>query len=87
MRLYAVVILSAAERQIKKLPQNARAKVVELAESLAENPRPTGFKALHGALKGYYRVRTGNYRLIYMIDDNHVIVTIVDVGNRRDIYR
>lgn len=87
MRRYTVVILSAAERQITKLPKNERAKVIALAENLADDPRPTGCKALHGVLKGYHRVRTGNYRLIYVIDDDNVIVTVVGVGDRRYIYK
>lgn len=84
---YTVVILSAAERQIKKLPHLARGKVIALAESLGENPRPRDFKVLRGPLKGYFRVRTGNYRIIYAIDDKNVIITVVSVGDRRDIYR
>jgi len=87
MKRYTVVILSAAERQIKKLPKPARQQVVDLAESLAETPRPRGCEPLHGPLKGYFRVRTGNYRLIYTIDDKNIIVTIISAGDRREIYR
>ncbi|MEJ7622597.1 MAG: type II toxin-antitoxin system RelE/ParE family toxin [Pyrinomonadaceae bacterium] len=84
---YTVVILSAAERQIKKLPAVARRKVIDLAESLSKDPRPKGSKALRGSLNGFFRVRTGNYRIVYAIDDRNVIITVVTVGNRRDIYR
>ena len=87
MTVYTVVILSAAERQIKKLPNFARQKVIALAESLAGNPRPQGFKPLQGPLKGCFRVRSGDYRIIYAIDDKNVIITVVSVGDRRDIYR
>ena len=87
MKRYTVVILSAAERQINKLPNAALKRVVNLAESLAETPRPQGYESLHGPLKGYFRVRTGKYRLIYTIYDKSVIVTVVSALHRREIYR
>lgn len=87
MTLYTVVLLPAAKRQIKKLPSKARRNVIELAESLASDPRPSGAKALHGPLKGFYRVRTGEYRVVYTVDDKNIIVTVVSAGDRRDIYR
>ena len=53
--------------------------------ALAEEPRPTGSKKLRGA-EGLYRIRVGDYRAIYRVEDDRRIVLVIDVGNRKDIY-
>jgi mRNA interferase RelE/StbE len=53
--------------------------------NLAVNPRPFGYKKLKG--EEAYRIRVGDYRIIYEIDDGKIIVTVVSVGNRKDIYK
>ena len=83
MKEYQVDILSAAERQLKKLPHAAKAQA---ADGLARNPRPRECKQLQGPLKGYLRVRSGNVRVIYQVNERSIIVTVVAVGDRRDIY-
>ena len=53
---------------------------------LAENPRPTGYKVLKGDLKGLLRVRTGDFRVIYTIKDDLLLVIILKIGGRRSVY-
>lgn len=81
---YEVQFTKAAERQIKKLPRHGREQVFALAASLAENPRPRGVVKLTN--RTGWRARPGNYRVIYTIEDEHLLVTGIRAGNRRDIY-
>ncbi len=87
MSRYVVDLVPAARRQIKKLSPDAYRQVRPVIRSLAENPRPHGYKQLHGKLKNLCRVDAGNYRIIYEIHDKVLIVVVVKVGDRRDIYR
>jgi len=87
MSRYAVEVLPAARRQVKKLSSDGYRLVRPVIRSLAENPRPNGYKPLHGKLKGLYRIDAGNYRVVYQIKDDLLIVVVVKVANRRDVYR
>ncbi|MEM9216250.1 MAG: type II toxin-antitoxin system RelE/ParE family toxin [Cyanobacteria bacterium P01_F01_bin.150] len=55
--------------------------------SLAQNPRPDGCKKLKGKNKIYFRVRVGNYRIIYTVDDGVLLIVVVAVGHRKEIYK
>jgi mRNA interferase RelE/StbE len=81
---YKIEIIRPAERKIEKFNKQLRAEIVELIYKLAENPRPFGYKKLKN--REAYRVRLGDYRIIYEIQDKVLIITVVDVGHRRDIY-
>jgi mRNA interferase RelE/StbE len=81
---YQIEITNFAERKIKKLEEQLRSEVIGLIYKLAENPRPHGCKKLKG--REAYRVRLGDYRIIYEIRDKVLIVSIVDVGHRKEIY-
>ncbi|WP_284980430.1 type II toxin-antitoxin system RelE/ParE family toxin [Arthrobacter sp. fls2-241-R2A-200] len=83
---YAVQVDQAALRQLRKLDPQARQRVGAAIELLSENPRPPGAKKLVGGDREW-RVRTGDYRVIYEIHDNVLTVLVVSVGNRRDIYK
>jgi mRNA interferase RelE/StbE len=83
---YRVEVAPAAVRQLRKLDPTARRRVQAAIELLAEEPRPSGAKKLAGG-EGEWRVRTGDYRIVYEISDNVLLVLVVAVGNRRDIYR
>ncbi len=82
---YTVFIERYAQKQIIKLDKKAIPVIKEAISGLSDNPRPQG----HIKLKGEeaYRIRVGNYRIIYEINDGKIIVTVVAVGNRKDIYR
>ena len=83
---YAVHIAPAALRQLRKLPPDARRRIQAAVELLAETPRPPGAKKLAGS-SGDWRVRTGDYRIIYEIRDAELIVLVLATGHRRDIYQ
>lgn len=83
---YAVEVLAPAVRQLRKLDPAARRRVQAAIELLADNPRPPGAKKLAGGA-GEWRVRTGDYRIIYEIQDNVLLVLVVAVGHRREVYR
>lgn len=87
MSRYFVELLPAARRQVKKLSPAAYRQVRPAIRALAENPRPHGYKALHGKLKDFYRIDVGNYRIVYEIHDRILIVVVVKVGDRRDVYK
>lgn len=83
---YAVEVTSAAARQIVKLPQSERPKIWQKINALADNPRPPGVEKLSGA-KDAYRIRVGNYRIVYTVDDSVTVVTVTRVAHRREVYR
>ena len=82
---YRVEIAAAAVRQLRKLDRTAQRRVQAAIELLAVEPRPSGAKKLVGG-DGELRVRTGDYRVVYEIHDNVLLILVVAVGHRRDIY-
>lgn len=82
---YAVEVAPAAVRQLRKLDVSARRWVQAAIELLAENPRPPKARKLVGG-GGEWRVRTGGYRIVYEIHDGRLVVLVVAVGHRRDVY-
>ena len=85
MKRYEVVFSKRAAKDIEKLPAKVVEKIIPVIISLEEDPRPSGCKKL----KGYpdlWRIRIGNYRVIYSIDDKIVLVDIREVGDRKNIY-
>ena len=83
---YRVVILKRAAKRLAKLPQKDYQKVKIAIRDLARNPRPQGYLKLKGS-SDKFRIRVGNYRVIYQIIDQELVVTVIDVGHRKDIYR
>ena len=83
---YEVQILPKAVRQIKALSIEVRQDIALTIQSLANEPRPIGVKKLSGE-KDIYRVRLGNYRVLYQIVDKVLVVVVVSVGHRREVYR
>lgn len=83
--LYNLRIAPAAERQIKKLDASTRKRISNRIEELRKAPRPPGVKKLTDS-PVLYRVRDGDYRIIYTIKDRLLLITIIEVGHRRDVY-
>ncbi|MCB0912035.1 MAG: type II toxin-antitoxin system RelE/ParE family toxin [Propionibacteriaceae bacterium] len=81
---YRVEIATAAVRQLRKLDRPAQRRVQAAIELLATEPRPNGARKLVGG-NGELRVRTGDYRIVYEIHDNVLLVLVIAVGHRRDI--
>ena len=86
MEKYKVSIKRSAVKEIETIPQKKeRQRIIRRIGQLAEDPRPPGSKKLSGNDK--YRVRQGSYRIVYSIEDNELIVVVVKVGHRKDVYR
>jgi mRNA interferase RelE/StbE len=82
---YAIQVLPAAVREIRKLPPEAKRRVHAVIELLADSPRPPAAKKLTG--RPEWRVRTGDYRVLYRIEDEVLVVVVVSAGHRREVYR
>lgn len=82
---YRIEVAPAAVRQLRKMDRVAQRRVQAAIELLAGEPRPSGAKKLVGG-DGEWRVRTGDYRIVYEIRDSVLLVLVVAVGHRRDIY-
>ena len=85
MALYRVIVKESVSRDLKKIPRKDARRIVSAIRTLAENPRPPQSKKLSG--QGRYRLRQGNYRILYCIEDDRLIVCVVRVGDRRDVCR
>lgn len=84
---YRVIVSKEALKEIESLGQRAdRSRIMARIRKLADNPRPQGSTKLKGPFERY-RLRQGDYRILYEIRDEILIVTIVHVGHRKDIYR
>jgi len=84
---YSVVITEHAERDIDAIAKRQdRERIRQRIERLADNPRPAGSKKLKGP-HDRHRIRQGDYRILYSIDDAIRVVAIVHVGHRKDVYR
>ena len=82
---YQVTLAHAVDKAVAKLPKNIRRRVDAAILLLASNPRPFG--AIKMAGEEAYRIRVGDYRIIYTIEDQQLLVLVIDVGHRRDVYR
>ncbi len=87
MKKYNVVISKVASRELKSLSKEIIPVLYSKMLSLSENPRPAGCKKLKGYKEDIWRIRIGDYRISYSIDDIICVVDIRHVGNRKDIYR
>jgi mRNA interferase RelE/StbE len=83
---YRIQVAPAAVRQLRKLDPQTRRRVQGAIELLADEPRPPGAKKLAGG-DGEWRVRTGDYRIVYEVQDQVLVVLVVAVGHRREVYR
>lgn len=83
---YSITLSPAAARQLRKLDPQARRRVQAAIELLALDPRPPAATRLVGGA-GEWRVRTGDYRIVYQIHDDALLVLVLGAGHRREIYR
>ncbi|OFY69313.1 MAG: plasmid stabilization protein [Bacteroidetes bacterium RIFCSPLOWO2_12_FULL_37_12] len=85
MPKYTAVLSKKAQKQLDKFSDNIAEPILGAIADLEENPRPHGYKKLKG--RDGYRVGVSDYRIIYDIFDNQLIVDIITLGHRKDIYR
>jgi mRNA interferase RelE/StbE len=83
---YEIVVQPSAARELRKLPREMRKRIGRKIDELASEPRPPDAKVLQGN-EGFLRVRVGDYRIVYTIREKTLIVLIVRIGHRREIYR
>jgi mRNA interferase RelE/StbE len=83
---YALQIKQSAQVSLHAIPKKQRAQIEKKIMALADTPRPPGVKKLHGHLSDYYRIRSGDYRVIYVISDTPPIVIVAIVTDRKDAY-
>jgi len=83
--IYRLEFTPVAQKTLVTLPPHDRTRIDKQLLSLQENPRPLGSKKLAG--KNLYRIRVGNYRVIYRIQDDVLVILVVKIGHRKDIYR
>jgi len=81
-----VTILPSALGQLAELPRHDQKRIKERIDRLAVDPRPPGVKKLQGE-SDLFRIRSGNYRIIYSIADVRLVVLVIRIEHRRDVYR
>lgn len=86
MSSYRVLLRPSALGEIESLPARVRQRIEEKVDALASNPRPPGSRKLEGG-EGWFRVRVGDYRILYVVDDAAKVAIVVKVGHRGDVYR
>jgi mRNA interferase RelE/StbE len=84
---YTVYVAPSAHRSLRKLPDAVQRRIVSAIEALADEPRPHGAKKLAGQTDNLWRIRVGDYRIVYQIQDERLTVLVLRVGHRSDIYR
>lgn len=82
---YSISVTPNARRSLGKLSHESAERIARAIDALASEPRPTGCKKLKGADE-LWRIRVGDYRVIYTINDGKLLVLVVRVGHRRDVY-
>jgi mRNA interferase RelE/StbE len=85
MASYELVFRKSVAKDLRQFPKVDVKRILQRIRSLADEPRPAGCEKLSGQER--YRIRQGVYRIVYEIDDNVLIVLVVKVGHRRDVYR
>ncbi|WP_319585985.1 type II toxin-antitoxin system RelE/ParE family toxin [uncultured Desulfobulbus sp.] len=82
---FEILFKESVYKELKSIPKTDLKKILSKIELLANDPRPTGSQKLTGL--ELYRVRQGQYRIVYSIHDNELLIHIVKVGHRKDVYR
>ena len=83
---YRTEFAPSAEREFRKLPQPVRVELARAIDALSENPRPGGVEKL-AQIKGCYRIRQGDYRVIYVVYEARVVILVVRIGSRGEVYK
>ena len=84
--MYKVIIKKSAIKELENISTTFRLKIIEKIDDLATDPRPQGVRKLENSLNSY-RIRVGNYRVIYTIQDQNLFVEVIKVADRKEAYR
>lgn len=85
--IYKVEFAPRTEKQLKKIPKDIRELILERIAKLERNPRPENIEPLQGAEIGLFRIRQGDYRIVYSIQDQKLLILIVRVVHRKEVYK
>lgn len=85
-RTYAVSFKADAVKELGAIPPKHQQQIVDRIAALALDPRPPGCKPLKGRSRGLFRLRSGEYRIVYQVDDTTPAVTVTKIGTRQDVY-
>ncbi len=85
MESYKILIKKSAAAELAGIPRKDLEKVIRRIRDLEQNPRPFGCRKLSG--KDRFRLRQGDYRIVYAVDDSRRVIDVFKIGNRREIYR
>lgn len=83
---YAIYFKPSADKQLAKLPQDVQRRIVAAVDDLANDPRPAGVVKIAGD-DNLWRIRVGDYRVVYEIHDDRLLVLVIRVAHRKDVYR
>ena len=83
---YSIEISTSAAKSLGKLEKSNRLRIVGVIELLGVDPRPPGAKMLRGGEQGRWRVRVGDYRIVYTIEDDRLLILVLRIAHRREVY-
>lgn len=86
MDFYRIEFTRSAEKDLRRIERSSVSAIYDAIEHLADDPRPHGVKKLAGADRTY-RIRIGDYRVVYEIEDNFLLILLIRIGHRKDVYR
>ena len=84
--IYKIILANSAEKELYKLQKSEIQKIVSSIDSLQSDPRPIGYKKLKGP-ENFLRIRCGNFRIIYSVDDIKKVIHVLIIRNRKDVYK
>ena len=84
--MYKILYKKTVEKELRKIPKSTLTAIISKIQKLAENPRPNGSVKLRGDIN-LYRIRYSDYRIIYSINDSRLVVFVVKVAHRKEVYR
>lgn len=83
---FQIEFVSSAKKATRYIPKPDMERISKAIDSLAENPLPPGVKALQGELRGYHRIRVGDYRVVYEIQNERLVILVLRIAKRGDVY-
>lgn len=84
---YEIEFTRTADKAFSSLPEQARSRIDDVLDGLETDPRPVGHKKLKGAKEDLYRIRVGDYRVVYQVEEDSLVVVLIRIGHRKDVYR
>ncbi|HUC96043.1 MAG TPA: type II toxin-antitoxin system RelE/ParE family toxin [Candidatus Saccharimonadales bacterium] len=84
--MYKILYKKSVEKDLRKLPKSVLKPIVKKIQALSKNPKPNGSAKLHGATN-LYRIRHTDYRIIYSLDGDELVIFVIKIAHRKEVYR